>query len=103
MTGRARNPVPESNLLKAKDLYRDFSGHEPDIIESIEIDWPKTGLTVGECDGVLYSTVRDGVREKYVHQFKKSARPLLVASHDGEKLALIGGNFNFTDRGIVDN
>lgn len=63
----------------------------------------KTGLTIGECDGVMYSTVRDGVPEKYCHQFKKSARPLLVASHDGAQLALIGGNFTFTERGIVDN
>jgi hypothetical protein len=61
------------------------------------------GLTIGECNGILYSTVRDGEAEKYIHRFKKSARPLLVASHDGSALALVGGNFRFTNRGIVDN
>ncbi len=61
------------------------------------------GLTVGECDGILYSTVRDGNPEQYIHKFKRSARPLLVASHDGAQLALVGGDFVFTDRGITDN
>lgn len=52
---------------------------------------------------MLYTTVRDGKKERYIHNFKKSARPNLVASHDGAKIALIGGNYRFTDRGIVDN
>jgi hypothetical protein len=90
-------------LLDAKELYRDFTGHEPDEIVKIPVQFMKTGLTVGECDGLLYTTVRDDVKESYIHKFKKSARPLLVASHDGAQLALIGGNFNFTERGIVDN
>ena len=60
------------------------------------------GLTIGKCDGILYTTVRDGETEAYIHRFKKSARPTLAASHDGESLSLIGGKFDFTERGIVD-
>lgn len=103
--GRKPNPVPASKAYKAKqaiERYEDFTGHKADHYYNIQMDWPDVGLQVGHCDGILYSTVRDGVREKYIHRFKQSARPVLAASHDGEQLALIGGNFEFTARGIVD-
>lgn len=51
----------------------------------------------------MYTTVRDGEVEKYIHRFKKSARPILAASHDGKQLVLIGGDFVFTECGITDN
>jgi hypothetical protein len=50
----------------------------------------------------LYTAIRDGVKECYIHEFKKSSRPELVAKSDGGMLALIGGKFRFTERGIVD-
>ncbi len=103
---RASNPVPPSSRAKltaATKLYEEFSGHDGDFIDTVKAPHFDTGLTVGECDGILYTTIRDGEKESYIHKFKKSARPLLAASHDGASLALIGGNFNFTDRGIVDN
>ena len=68
----------------------------------IPMDWPDTVLTVGECDGILYSTIRDGESERYIHKFRNSARPILASSYDGTQLVLIGGDFRFTDRGIVD-
>jgi len=104
---RASNPVPPSSVVRKKqaaaDLYQDFSGHPAEYCDTVDVEWPDVGLTVGKCSGILYDTVRDGVSEKYIHRFKKSAQPLLVASHDGKSLALIGGSFNFTNRGIVDN
>ena len=103
---RKSNPVPASKSLKAKNaiaLWEDFTGHKADYYQNINVDWPDVGLQVGDCDGILYSTVRDGVAEQYIHKFKKSARPVLAASHDGASLALIGGKFRFTNRGIVDN
>lgn len=105
-TGRKNNPVPASKLLKAKNavnLYEDFTGHKADHYVNVRVEWPDVGLLVGKCDGILYSTVRDGVPEKYIHRFKNSARPDLVASHDGAMIALIGGKFRFTNRGIVDH
>ena len=95
--------MPPSSVKQAADLYTDFSGHDHDSVDTIPINWPKTALTIGHCDGLMYETVRDGAIEHYIHKFKKTARPLLVASHDGAQLALIGGNFTFTERGIVDN
>lgn len=63
---------------------------------------PKVGLVIGELDGVLYTTVRDNQREKYIHRFKKRARPLLVSSFDGHQLRIVGGQFEFTEAGIED-
>ncbi len=90
-------------LRKAARLYSDFTGHEDVKIGKVKIPpMPKEVLAIGKCDGILYSTVRDGVAEKYIHRFKKNSQPLLTASPDGKQLYLIGGSYNFTDRGIVD-
>ena len=102
---RGRNPVPLSQTAKvsrARQLYSDFTGHDANRYDSVKVNWPDVGLLVGHCDGVLYTTVRDGEEEHYIHTFKKSARPALVASYDGKQLALLGGNFQFKDSGIND-
>jgi hypothetical protein len=59
-------------------------------------------MLVGDLDGVLYTTVRDGKTEKYVHRFRKRSRPLLVSAHDGKSLHILGGEYEFTERGIED-
>lgn len=103
--GRGKNPVPPSSKAKLKmasSLYEDFTGHDADEVIEVKVRDFNVGMPVGECDGVLYTTVRDGVTEKYIHKFKKNSRPTLVTSFDGRQLALIGGNFRFTDRGIED-
>lgn len=103
---RRTNPVPPSKVVQARnaaDLYRRFTGH--DALEEVRIDkpvLPDVMLVVGDIDGIMYTTVRDGVMEKYVHQFKKKARPLFCVSHDGQQIYLIGGEYDFTERGIVD-
>lgn len=115
---RKRNPVPPSSRLRAKAtlraseraeferaarLYADFSGHDAGPLARVPYPQrPKVAIVVGYCDGVLYSTVRDGVKEKYIHQFKAKDRPLFLVSPDGKQLILYGGNFDFTERGIVD-
>jgi hypothetical protein len=101
-----RNPVPASSvarLEKAKQGFREFTGHDPDLIDTIEHDPIKTGFKFGKCDGILYTTQRDGEIEHYIHEFKKSARPDIVADFDGSQIGLVGGNYTFTDAGITDN
>lgn len=116
---RKSNPVPASSRLRAKAtlrdnereqyeraarLYADFSGHEPGPLARIPAPKaPRVALLVGHCDGVLYSTVRDSRKERYIHEFASKDRPLFAVSPDGKMLMLIGGNFKFTDRGIVDD
>jgi len=71
-------------------------------LTEIKLRVPKVGLEIGALDGVDYTTVRDGKTEKYRHTFKKSSRPTLVASHDGQSLHVLGGEYEFTERGIED-
>ena len=109
-----RNPVPPSSragmrsatrtdIQKAADLYQRFSGHDAEEIGRINVpEMPKVGVAIGTVDGIMYSTVRDGVLEKYIHKFHKRDCPLFVVSPDGKSLFLIGGVYNFTERGIVD-
>lgn len=95
--------VPPSQVSRAGRLYREFSGHEPDETELIDVpDMPRAVLVIGELEGVIYSTVRDGVAERYIHKFRASSRAMLCASPDGAQLFVVGGRFEFTDRGIVD-
>jgi hypothetical protein len=99
---RRRNPVgpTQREIDQAGELFKDFTGNAPDNLQKVRIRNPKTGLVIGELDGVLYTTVRDGKTEKYKHDFKKGNRPHLVASHDGQSLHILGGDYEFTERGI---
>lgn len=111
---RKGNPVPASSragasrqvrgmVNQAADLYERFSGHDPQEIGTVDIpDLPPVGVAIGDVDGILYTTVRDGVKEKYIHKFHAKDKPLFVVSPDGKSLFLIGGNYTFTERGIVD-
>lgn len=92
-----------ADIRRAADLYERFSGHQAEAIGEISIPAvPKTGIAIGTLDGVLYTTVRDGVTERYIHEFKKRDAPLLVVSPDGKQMFIVGGSFDFTERGIVD-
>jgi len=110
-----KNPVPPSSkagkvsyadrdaVSRAADLYERFSGHEAEAIGKVRVNpLPRVGVAIGEVDGILYSTVRDGVFEKYIHKFRQRDKPLFVVSPDGKSLHLVGGNYTFTERGIVD-
>lgn len=92
-----------SELVKAARLYERFTGHEAEKIGRVKVKaLPKVGAVIGEVDGILYTTVRDGVEEKYIHKFMSKDKPLFVVSPDGKQLLLIGGAYDFTERGIVD-
>lgn len=91
-------------LRKAAKLYSDFTGHDDPRITKISApERSKIMLLIGDVDGILYTTVRDGRTEKYIHRFKSKARPQLLSSPDGKQLYLLGGAYDFTERGIVDN
>ncbi len=86
----------------AAKLYVDFRGEEPRFIEQVTLEVSPVMLLIGELDGVLYTTRRDGRRESYVHKFAKKSRPLLAASHDGHQIYIIGGRYEFKETGIID-
>jgi len=92
-----------TQIERAADLYERFTGHDALELGRVKVPaMPAVGVAIGEVDGILYSTIRDGVLEKYIHKFRKSDRPLFVVSPDGKVLYLLGGDYNFTERGIVD-
>lgn len=90
-------------MRQGAKLIEDFSGHKAQVVGKVNIpNPPKMALAIGEVLGIIYRTKRDGVMENYIHRFVKVSRPLLATSHDGKQLLLIGGSYNFTERGIVD-
>ncbi len=95
--------LKKTQVRKAKQLYTDFSGHEGDeIIHTQKPRIPDALVVIGELEAVIYSTVRDSEHERYIHKFRKSSRPLLCVSPEGDQLFVIDGSYQFTDRGIVD-
>lgn len=94
--------VPRSKLARATKLYEDFTGHEPDTLDTIELESYSVGVVIGECDALSYTTVRDGKEEHYIHRFKTQARPLLCVSDDGNQIFLVGGSYKFLETGIND-
>lgn len=101
---KSRGPISKrADVRKAARLYERFSGHEAEEIGRVKIPaLPAVGVAIGDIDGVLYTTVRDGREEKYIHKFAKKDKPLFVVSPDGKQLFLVGGRYTFTERGIVD-
>jgi hypothetical protein len=98
-----RKIANRAELKAASKLYSDFTGNdEPEVVPVKVRSLPKTALAVGTILGVIYETVRDGEKERYIHQFKARSRPLFAVSHDGKQLLMLGGAYDFTDRGIVD-
>jgi hypothetical protein len=97
-----RNPAPSpDNMRRAAKLYRDFTGHTGARVLKIPVSaMPREGLVFGELLVIGYKSRRDG--KPYAHEFSKKSRPLLVASHDGKQVVLVGGRYTFTDAGIED-
>lgn len=101
---KSRSRISASpDVQKAARLYERFTGHEAESLGRVKVKpMPKVGVCIGTLDGVLYTTVRDGVTEKYIHKFMAKDKPLFVVSPDGKSLHMIGGAYDFTERGIVD-
>lgn len=89
-------------LKAAAKLYEDFTGDVPQYIEKVYIDLPEVVWLLGELDAVQYTCFRDGVKEHYIHTFKKSSRPLLCVDETGSAIFVVGGRYRVTDRGIED-
>jgi hypothetical protein len=99
---RRKKASNSAKIKEASSRLEDFTGHEPTEIIRAKIKEFKVGLVIGTLDAVAYTTIRDGKTERYLHEFRKRSRPLLVASYDGRSLGIVGGRFQFTEAGIVD-
>lgn len=95
--------TPTSEARRAAALYKRFTGDGETVVQSIDVDpLPVAVAVIGTCDGLLYTTVRDGKTERYIHQFKPPDRPIFAVSPDGKQILLVGGRYRFGARGIVD-
>jgi len=95
--------VPRSQYAKVADVYRRFTGHEAKPVQEVPAPIaPRAAAVIGYCDALLYTTVRDGNVEKYKHSFAAKDRPLLCVGPN-KKVFLLGGNYRFTELGIVDS
>lgn len=92
----------KKKISLAVRLFKAFRGEQPEYVETVRVPEHDTLLLIGECDGILYTTSRDGRLESYLHEFRKSSRPLLCSSFDGKQLYLLGGAYSFTEAGITD-
>jgi hypothetical protein len=83
-------------------LFQDFQGRAPtaDEVVTVSLRKPTDAIVVGELQGVVYKALGDGRR--YIHEFEKHARPVLLVSFDGKQLYALAGAYRFTDRGFVD-
>lgn len=94
----------QDDVARAESLTERFTGHNPRHMGMIEVpELPEVVAVIGSLDGVLYTTVRDGKVEKYVHEFAMQDAPLLAVSPDGRQLIIVGGRYRFTELGIVDD
>lgn len=93
------------NARRAVKLFEDFTGMPGEVIGRGHVPALKPDavlVVIGDCEAIAYSTVRNGKRESYQHEFKPSARPVLAVTHDGKSLLLLAGAYRFTDHGIED-
>ena len=97
----AENPAPREKIKKAEKLFREFTGEEPHSVVKLKVPRIDAGLVFGQLIQVGYKSARDG--KLYRHTFRANkSRPLIVASHDGKTVQIVGGRYAFTDRGIED-
>lgn len=89
------------DVSRAATIFERFTGHEAQEVGYVDVTMPKALAIVGDLDGVLYTTVRDGITERYKHEFAAKDKPMLCVSPDG-RLHVVGGRYRFTERGIVD-
>lgn len=94
----------KSSIRQARAAFQEFKGEKPGRVRVSRLPRDDVaGWELGPMIGVAYQARRDGETLDYFHEFKKSARPRLVAAGDGRQLYIDGGAYKvMPDRGIVD-
>jgi hypothetical protein len=98
---------PESlGIEQAAKKLEEFSGHDATQVIKAQISNQREGLVIGELKSLEYVTQRDGINKnrltRWLHNFRKSSRPLLAVTKDGNQLHIVGGRYEFTEAGIED-
>lgn len=90
-------------IKKAVRLFEDFTGMSGEVIDEENVPpVDDVMVIVGICEAIAYTATRDGETASYQHEFSPNARPALAVSHDGRRLYLLAGAYEFTSHGIED-
>src|SRR5271165_4262207 len=99
-----RRRVPHAELAQAVALFESFrEKKQTKPLAVFKVKTPRVVAIIGYVDGFDYTTAHGKKEIAYRHEFAAGSRPLFCVSADGKQLLLIGGRFEFTDRGIVDH
>lgn len=99
-----RAPRGGDDIERAADLFERFTGHDATRANRLVLPpTPRALMLLGDLDGVLYTCVRDGEVERYIHEFRKRDRPQLAVAPGGRQLYIVGGAYRVTSLGIVDD
>lgn len=90
-------------VQQAARLFENFTGQRAESVEQMDLPPQDDVLVViGQCEAIAYRATRDGETHSYQHEFSQNARPELAVSHDGRRLYLLAGAYEFTSHGIED-
>jgi hypothetical protein len=89
-------------IAQAVTLYRSFREAIPKRLMTVRFNVPKVVACMGYVEGIDYRTTHGKKTRLYHHDFAPGSRPLLCVSADGRQLMLIGGRYEWDERGIVD-
>jgi len=91
------------NLRAAVRLFESFTGHRADRVQQLpKPTIPDEAVFIGHVTGLMYVTRRDGKIENYIHRFNAKSAPVFAVTHDGKQLLLLGGDYDFTEKGVED-
>jgi hypothetical protein len=90
-------------VKQAVQLFESFRERMPRRIGKVTFKPPKAVACIGYVEGIDYRTTHGKKVTLYHHDFVPGSRPLLAVSADGKQLLLLGGRYQFTERGIVDH
>ncbi len=62
---RNKMSTKKDRIEDSIELFEDFTGHEADSMDSVSFDMPDVAMEIGTVDGIMYTTIRDGEKEKY--------------------------------------
>lgn len=100
---RALSSNIRRQVVAAAQLFVKFREAEPRFIRRLTVpNLPKVVMQIGLVDGILYTTTHGNKKVSYIHRFTGRSKPMLVTDSKGKKLYFLGGNYNFTEDGIVD-
>lgn len=91
-----------NEFRRAVKLYRDFREADPRTARRVKFAAPKALARMGVLEFVGYMTTHAGKPALYVHHFAPGSRPALYAGVSRNGLALYGGRYWVTGRGITD-